>query len=189
MGQGSRLQVEGELAMPDRHHVLVVCFSRSGATQRLADMLAALLPADCETLREREGVQWRSGARGYARSLIDIIARRPANLRPTMHDPTHYDIVIVGTPVWASHASAPVSTWLAQHHRQFRHVAFFCSLGGQGSDKAFDQMCASAGVSPLATCAVTGADLRAGRDHALVEEFAHKVRHRLAALQTIEWTM
>lgn len=175
--------------MPDRPHVLVVCFSRSGTTQRLADAIAAQLPADCETLREREGAQWRSGARGYARSLIDIIARRSANLRPTMHDPAQYDIVIVGTPVWASRASTPVSTWLAQHRRQFRHLALFCSRGSRGSDKAFEQMGASAGVSPLATCAVTGADLRAGRDYALVDEFARKVRHRLAALQTIEWTM
>ena len=175
--------------MQDRPRILVVCYSRSGTTQRLADMLAATLPADCETLYEREGPRWRSGTRGYARSIVDVIAHRRANLRPTMHDPSHYDIVVVGTPVWASCASTPVATWLAAHHRQFRHVAFFCSLGGRGSEKAFEQMHASVGLSPLATCAGTGADLRAGREHALVNEFAHKIRHRLATLETIEWTM
>jgi flavodoxin len=191
MGEAAarRLRLQGELAMQDRPRILVVCFSRSGTTQRLAEMLAARLPADCEALREREGLQPRSGTRGYARSIVDVIVHRRADLRPTMHDLSHYDIVVVGTPVWASRASTPIATWLVEHRKEFRQIAFFCSLGGRGSERAFEQMRASAGVSPIATCAVTGADVRAGRDHALLDEFAHKIRHRLAALETIEWTM
>jgi flavodoxin-like protein len=175
--------------MQDRPQILVVCFSRTGTTQRLADMLTAMLPADCETIRERGGPQWRRGARGYARSLADVIVHRRAELLPTDFDPSHHDIVVVGTPVWASSPSTPVATWLADHRKQFRHVAFCCSLGGHGSEKTFEQMRASAGVSPLATCAVTGADLRAGRDHVLLDAFAHKIRHRLATLGTTEWTI
>jgi UDP-N-acetylglucosamine:LPS N-acetylglucosamine transferase len=166
-----------------------VCFSRSGTTRRLADRLAAILPADCEGIRERGDPRRRRGIRGFVRSLADVIAQRRADVVPTAYDLARYDIVVVGTPVWASCPSTPVATWLADHRNQLRHVAFFCSLGGRGSDKAFERMRASAGVSPLATCAVTAADVQSGHDHALLDAFAHKIRHRLSTLETIEWTM
>jgi menaquinone-dependent protoporphyrinogen IX oxidase len=169
--------------------ILIVSFSRTGTTERLADLLAARLLADCEALREREGPQWRSGVRGYLRSLADSIGQRHANPLPTAHDPTQYDVVVVGTPVWASCAAAPVTTWLAGHRGHLRKVAFFCSLGGYGSDKAFEQMHTSAGVTPLATCAIRAADLRAGRDQRLLDAFARKIRDRAAVLESLEWSL
>jgi hypothetical protein len=169
--------------------VLIVAFSRTGTTQRLAELLATLVPADCEALREREGPQHRRGVSGYVRSLVDTIGRRQANLLPTVHDPARYDAVVIATPVWASCAATPVTTWLAQHRGRLRNVAFLCSLGGHGSDKAFEQMHTSAGVSPIATCAVSATDLRAGRDHALLDGFAHKIRDRLSVLESLEWSI
>jgi menaquinone-dependent protoporphyrinogen IX oxidase len=168
---------------------LVVYYSRSGTTSPLADMLAGMLPADCEPIRERAGPARREGVRGFARSIADVVWRRRVELEPSRFDVSRYEMVVIGTPVWASCACAPVATWLADHARQLRHVAFFCSEGGRGSEKAFTQMSQLARISPVATCAVSARDLHTMRDYALLNAFAAKVRRRLAALEMIEWTL
>lgn len=175
--------------------VLVVYFSRSGTTARLASMLAGMLHADLEAIREsgadqdaeRRGA--RQGARGYLRSLIEAVRQRPAAIEPPVHDPAAYDVVIVGSPVWARSVSSPVRAWLVAHRASLKHVAFFCSLGGSGAANALDQMRALAGKPPVAHCEVTASDLHASKDLRLIAEFAQRIGQRLTVLDTVEWTL
>lgn len=179
--------------------VLVVYFSRSGTTARLASMLAGMLHADLEAIREsgadpdaeprgaRKGA--RKGARGYLRSLIEAVRQRPAAIEPPVHDPAAYDVVIVGSPVWARSVSSPVRAWLVAHRASLKHVAFFCSLGGSGAANALDQMRVLAGKPPVAQCEVTASDLHAGKDLRLIAEFAQRIGQRLTVLDTVEWTL
>lgn len=175
--------------------VLVVYFSRSGTTARLASMLAGMLHADLEAIREsgadqdaeRRGA--RQGARGYLRSLIEAVRQRPAAIEPPVHDPAAYDVVIVGSPVWARSVSSPVRAWLVAHRASLKHVAFFCSLGGSGAANALDQMRVLAGKPPVAQCEVTASDLHAGKDLRLIAEFAQRIGQRLTVLDTVEWTL
>lgn len=175
--------------------VLVVYFSRSGTTARLASMLAGMLHADLEAIREsgadqdaeRRGA--RQGARGYLRSLIEAVRQRPAAIEPPVHDPAAYDVVIVGSPVWARSVSSPVRAWLVAHRASLKHVAFFCSLGGSGAANALEQMRVLAGKPPVAQCEVTASDLHAGKDLRLIAEFAQRIGQRLTVLDTVEWTL
>lgn len=187
--------------------VLVVYFSRSGTTARLASMLAGMLHADLEAIREsgadpdaeprgaRKGARKgarnsaRKGARGYLRSLIEAVRQRPAAIEPPVHDPAAYDVVIVGSPVWARSVSSPVRAWLVAHRASLKHVAFFCSLGGSGAANALDQMRVLAGKPPVAQCEVTASDLHAGKDLRLIAEFAQRIGQRLTVLDTVEWTL
>lgn len=171
--------------------VLVVYFSRSGTTARLASMLAGMLHADLEAIRESgaDPDAERNGARGYLRSLIEAVRQRPAAIEPPVHDPAAYDVVIVGSPVWARSVSSPVRAWLVAHRASLKHVAFFCSLGGSGAANALDQMRVLAGKPPVAQCEVTASDLHAGKDLRLIAEFAQRIGQRLTVLDTVEWTL
>jgi menaquinone-dependent protoporphyrinogen IX oxidase len=172
--------------MPAQRKILVVYYSRSGATRRIAELLASELGADIEPIREPGVHAARAGARGYVRSLIDALCRRQVKVMPPIHDLSAYDAVVVGSPVWASCASAPALAWLKEHGAHIRHLALFCSLGGRGSKAALEQMAQSANKSPLAVCAITAHDLHLRTDGTKRRGFGQKIRHRLARREDTE---
>ncbi|KAK45584.1 flavodoxin [Caballeronia jiangsuensis] len=163
--------------------VLVVCFSRSGKTRAVGEMLAERLHADFEAITEPID---RSGLSGYLRSLADAVFTRSVRLDRPRHDVAQYDIVAVGTPVWAGTVSAPVRIWLASHRRELPHVAFFCTEHMRGDDATFRDMTKVAGKRPVAHCAITAA-LDACEQQRLIDIFVDRIQRRLARLDNLEW--
>lgn len=141
---------------------LVVYFSRSGHTRQLATEIAARCAADLEAIREAKS---REGFVGYWRSAWDAIRRATPPINPALHNPAGYDLVIIGTPVWNFGLAPPVRTYAQQHAAQFRQVAFFCTEGGSGDQKAFAELSRICGKKPIATFALTEKQL---------PELAHK---------------
>jgi flavodoxin len=164
--------------------ILVVYYSRSGTTRRLAKSLAGRLNADIEEICDYRN---RSGPGGYLRSLMEAIRQIPAEIVPHGLDVGSYDLVIIGTPVWAGSVSTPVRGYLAENRQHFRHVAFFCSFGGRGSESAFSQMRALAGKPPLAVLKVDTRDLKHGDANSLIGDFVGKLKHKLVEVSTREW--
>jgi hypothetical protein len=68
-------------------------------------------------------------------------------------------LVVIGTPVWAWSVSSPVRAYLTANKDRLPEVAFFCTLGGKGSETAFAQMQSIVGKPPRATCAITGREV------------------------------
>lgn len=163
--------------------VLVIYFTRSGNTEQLAEVLAAALGADCERVCERDDQARRAGPLGYWRSLRDALKRRPATLLPTKHDVASYDLVAIGTPVWAGRPSTPIDTWLRQRADTLKRVAFFCSMGGRGSETTFDEMRKLCVKTPVATCAVTARDISRDDDRELMKAFARRIQ---GAIDTVD---
>ena len=135
---------------------LVVYYSRTGTTRRLAEALAKALGADIEPIVDRTN---RSGILGYLRSIAEALQRRHAPAEPAKIDPRSYDLVVVGTPVWAWSASSPVRSYLAANRERLPDVAFFCTMGARGGERAFEEMQAIAAKAPRAGCAVTAREV------------------------------
>ncbi|ALP66051.1 flavodoxin family protein [Paraburkholderia caribensis] len=165
--------------MQAKHRTLIICYSRSETTAEFAGRLADELDADLERVYE-ESTRSRRGITGFVRSILDTLFGRPAHLQPMKHRPVQYDLVVVGTPVWAGRASTPITTWLAAHHHELHHVAFFCTMGGRGSDRAFAQMQALAQRAPIATCAVSARDVESGDAREKLARFAVTIHDCLA---------
>jgi flavodoxin len=149
---------------------LVVYYSRSGTTRKLAKGIAESLGADIEEIVE---LRDRRGGRGYVRSLVEALRRRPTPISPAKQDPAAYGLVVVGTPVWVASLSSPVRSYLLANKARLREVAFFCTLGGSGNERAFAQMQELTERPPRSLCAVTAADLAAGRHTARVAAFVN----------------
>jgi flavodoxin len=146
------------------HRTLIVYHSRSGRTRRVAQALARRLGADLEEIRI---VQPMEGALGYAACAIEAIAELTPALRPMRKDPSDYELVVIGTPVWFWNLSSPVRSWLEQHRRLHGRVAFFCTMGGSGAQRVFAAMARLLGKQPVATLALTDAQIEAGCDDRL----------------------
>ncbi|WP_321915685.1 MULTISPECIES: flavodoxin family protein [unclassified Paraburkholderia] len=160
--------------------ILVVFYSRSETTAEIAGRLAAELEGDYERLYEVE-VRRRAGPLGFLLSILDVVRKRPAHLQPMSHTLANYDVILVGTPVWAARASTPVATWLSLHWHQMRTVAFFCTMGGRGSEEAFAQMAQLARRAPIATCAISTRDLQTDAAVEKVSGFVLAIKDALAA--------
>lgn len=143
--------------MPARK-ILIVYFSRSGTTRRVAQSLAAALGCGLEEIIDVRG---RTGFWGYVRSVWEANRQQAANILSTKEDPVSFDLVVIGTPVWAWAVSSPVRAYLTANKARLPDVAFFCTMGGQGSESTFDQMRDIAGKSPLAVYAVKASDAAA----------------------------
>jgi flavodoxin len=151
---------------------LIVFYSRTGTTRGTARRLAASIGCDMEEIVESRS---RRGVGGYVRSCIEAIRRRPSRwLTRTHRDPTSYDLVIIGTPVWAWSVSSPVRAWLMAHKDALPDLAFFCTCGGAGADRAFAQMRQLVGKPPKACMVLTAPDI-ASADHAKIDAFARTV--------------
>jgi flavodoxin len=139
--------------------ILIVYYSRSGTTRKVAESLAAALKCDSEEIVEAKS---RSGILGYLRSVIEARRRSPAAIALPTRDPSSYDLIVIGTPVWAWSLSSPVRAYMMANAARLPAVAFFCTLGGAGSDRAFAQMQDVAGKPPRASFAVTAQDVASG---------------------------
>src|ERR1035441_4643109 len=105
--------------------ILIVYYSRTGTTRQLAQALAAALQCDTEEIVETKS---RSGILGYLRSVIEARRQRPSDTMVTaIKDPSLYDLVILGTPVWAWSASSPIRAYMMANRTRFAAVAFFCT--------------------------------------------------------------
>ena len=116
---------------------LVVYYSRSGHTRQVAEALARKLNADLQELVDRSA---RKGLVGWLKSGRDAIKERETELAPMVHRPEDYDLIVVGTPVWASHPAPAVRTFLGAHDLSGKRVAFFCTMNARGGEETFDVM-------------------------------------------------
>jgi flavodoxin len=157
------------------NRILVAYHSRGGYTRRVAQQLARRLGADVEPIRVGQPV---AGPIGYALCAIEAIAGIAPALRSGRHDPARYDTVIVGTPVWFWSVSSPVRSWLALHPLGRARVAFFCTMGGAGADRAFSTMSSLAASGPVATMALTDEEIDRGEDAKKLDAFVASVNAR-----------
>lgn len=72
--------------------------------------------------------------------------------------------------------SSPVRTYLTENKVKFKNIAFFCTEGSSGAEKAFTEMEEVSGQKPKATLVITAADIRGGSVADKVKNFAADIR-------------
>ncbi|MFZ0924850.1 MAG: NAD(P)H-dependent oxidoreductase [Halobacteriota archaeon] len=91
---------------------LVAYYSRTGNTKKVAEALAENLNADVESITSD------TKDKGMGRLAMQAFLRVHAKIAQTMNDAASYDLVVVGSPVWAGKMSSPIRTYLAKNQRQ-----------------------------------------------------------------------
>ncbi len=151
---------------------LVVYYSRTGTTKKVGDAIAKALKCPVEELSDPKN---RRGPIGYARCGKDIVLRRTVDLKPLKKDPSKYDLVIIGTPVWIHQPSSLTRTFLQQNSKKFKKVAFFCTYMGVGERYVFNDMAAICGKKPVAVLGVKSIDVYRGSYEHKVKAFAEEL--------------
>ena len=153
--------------------VLIACYSRSGYTRSLAEEMAGMTGWDLEEITD---LHPRTGNWGFVRCLLDVMLGRHPGIRTTGKDPSAYDLVVLAAPVWARSLSAPMRSYIAQHHKVFKSLAFACTYGGRGAENAARQASALAGKPLRATLAVTAEQLDQADFRAKLDTFLGQIK-------------
>jgi len=148
---------------------LIVYYSRTGVTKAVAEALGRGLIADVEEIVDRKR---RAGVLGYLAAGKDAVLGRLTEISEAHHDPAGYDLVVIGTPVWAFTMAPAVRTYLTKHGWAIERAAFFCTMGGSGDKRTFQQMGEVLGKQPAATLALVEREVRGGAFEGKVKDFA-----------------
>ena len=153
---------------------LIAYYSRTGVTAEVAKDLQKEFSAEVEEIKD---IKNRSGIIGWIKSCYDAIRGIPAKIKPIEKDPTEYDTVIIGTPVWASTMANPILTYITENKTKFKNVAFFCTCGSSGYNKTLAKMEEVAAKEPLETLFLTKSDIKS--HDTKLESYANKIKSKL----------
>lgn len=155
--------------------ILVAYYSWTGHTKQIAEAIAKACDADLEEIQD---VEDRAGFFGYLRSAYHALTKRIGRIRIAAKDPADYDLVVLGTPVWAWNLSPPMRAYVSEQAAKFGEVGFFCTEGGAGGDGVFKQMAELSGKQPVATLIVTEAELKSSNYGDKLQEFGRALARR-----------
>ena len=104
---------------------LVVFYSRTGNTKFVAETIAAELGSDIEEVFDQKN---RSGALGWISAGKDATLEKEAHIAPTKRLPAEYDLIVVGTPIWAWKPTPAIRTYLVKNDLSGKRVALFFTM-------------------------------------------------------------
>ncbi|MGW8184964.1 MAG: flavodoxin family protein [Candidatus Moraniibacteriota bacterium] len=152
--------------------ILVTYYSRTQTTRKVAENLAEKLGADIEEVKDTVD---RTGVKGYWFSGKDATLRKLTVLEKSEKNLSDYDMVIIGTPIWSWNMSVPVRTYITENKDKFPDVAFFCTMGGSGDERAFKDMSEIIGKKPISILALKTVEVVKNSAEEKIEEFVKSV--------------
>ena len=137
---------------------LVVYYSRSNITKRLAEDIAGKTGADIEEIVPKVNYQ---GKLGYARGGKHALSEKIIDIEETKFNPEEYDVVYIGAPVWAGKIANPTLTYIKRNDGKLNNVKFFMTAGSKDYEKGFRQL-EKYSITPIKTFGLTTKQVKKG---------------------------
>jgi len=162
---------EASYATLGGHKILLVYYSRTGNTRVVAEAISKKLGCDLEEITEPKN---RNGLMGYMSAGSDAQKAIITAINPTKQNVEDYDLVIVGTPIWAWNISAPIRSYLAANKDKFPKLAFYITLDGR-SGETLRNMENVAGKASLASELFYSSEIKKKNYQEKVERFSMQI--------------
>jgi len=110
----------------------VIFYSLDGNCSFVAEEIKEKLNSELIQLRvKNEKKRWGPFKFFWCCGLM--FSNKNPPLEPYTFDPSAYDLIIIGTPVWASSPAAPMKTFISEKGITGKKIALFvCHAGGKG---------------------------------------------------------
>lgn len=119
--------------------VAVVYFSLEGNTKYAAEMIARELDADLIKLVPAKPYPTGNAGKYFWCGKSSVFGESP-KLEAYPFDPNNYDLVVLGTPIWAGTLTPPLRTFLRENRLAGKKAALFACCSGGPTDKCFEEM-------------------------------------------------
>lgn len=154
--------------------ILITYYSRTGITKQLAEIIRAELETDHKhdvKVEEIIDLRSRKGPLGYIIGGKDASQRKETQIKDLKNDISKYDVVIIGTPVWAWTMTPAVRTFINKNKDKFKKIALFATQGGSGAKKAFKEIEDIIELRSISKIAVTSKDIKKDKTKSKVKDF------------------
>jgi flavodoxin len=119
--------------------ILMVYYSYEGNCAFVADKIKAARP-ETDVLRlATDDDRPRGAFAKYIWGGKQVLSGKKPALKPYHVDVNRYDIIIVGTPVWAGSYAPAVASFIAETKIEGKTLALFCCHAG-GKGRALDKL-------------------------------------------------
>ena len=119
--------------------ILVVYFSHEGNTKFVAEKIAKLAEADIQPLVPKKQLASKTSSSKFFWGGAKVYMRTKPELKKLAKNPKDYDVLFIGTPVWAWTFAPPLRTFFSEIRLKDKKIALFaCDEGGLG--KTFEKM-------------------------------------------------
>ena len=107
-----------------RSKALVIYYSLTGNTKLIAEAIQVAIGAEILELKlEKELTP--NKPKSFLWAGFSVIMRKKPKLKLIEIDPLDYDLIFLGTPVWASNFSSPIRTFLHMYDLKGKHIAIW----------------------------------------------------------------
>ncbi len=122
--------------------ILISFYSRTGTTRKVAEVMKnALIEKDVEVkIEEIIDKKNRDGKIGYIIAGKNALMKKKTKIEEVSYHPENFDILIIGTPVWAGNITPAIRTYLEKYKDEIDLAVFFCTHGGGGESNTFNNM-------------------------------------------------
>lgn len=117
---------------------LVVYYSYEGNTKCIADSIGNAVGADMLELKVINENKSK-GFKKYLWGAKQVFSKKMPEISTIDKDPSQYDIIYIGSPVWAYTYAPAVKSFLSRVNIKGKKVALFCCHGG-GKGKTFKNL-------------------------------------------------
>jgi flavodoxin len=109
--------------------ILVVYYSLTGNTRLIAEAVAKTLDADIEEIKPKNDDGGKGLLKMFWRGRSAVMQEKP-ELFPIEKDAKNYDLVVIGTPVWACNCTPAVYSYICANDLSKKRTAVFICHGG-----------------------------------------------------------
>jgi len=118
---------------------LVVYFSFEGNTKLIAEKIGETLNADVIELKTSKKYPTEGIGKFFWGGKSVVFGDKPTLTNESI-DLSHYDTIIIGTPVWAGSFAPPIRSFVNDYKIVNKKIAIFASHGGGGAAKCFAKL-------------------------------------------------
>jgi len=117
---------------------LVIYYSFEGNTRFIAENIAKATGADIAELKPVSDIKNTKFTK-YLWGGRQVVTGKKPEIEEMAVDFGQYDLIFIGTPVWAFSFAPALNTFLSKHNISGKKIALFCCDGGS-KGKTFENM-------------------------------------------------
>lgn len=118
---------------------LVIFYSFEGNTRFIAEGIKNIVGADLLELKPKKDVNTK-GFMKYVWGGTQVMMGKKPELVSFDKNPNDYDMLFIGTPIWASRYTPAINAFLDKMQIKGKKVALYCCHAGGGNGKAFTML-------------------------------------------------